>query len=145
MKNRFFVLFLLFLVASCSIPKHEPADVRVEKLMQTTQSWNGDELPVYPDGKPEISILKVIIPPHSKLALHKHPVINAGILLTGELTVITEKNDTLFMKAGDPISEVVETWHYGVNEGDETAEIVVFYAGVLGTPLSVHAEEENER
>lgn len=144
MKNGIFVLFLLFLVSSCSTPKSQSDEVRVEKLMQTTQSWNGDELPDYPVGKPEISILKVIIPPHSKLALHKHPVINAGILLTGELTVISEKNDTLHIKAGDTISEVVETWHYGVNEGDETAEIVVFYAGVVGTPLSIHAEEENE-
>ena len=144
MKNGISVLFLLFLVSSCSIPKSQSDEVRVEKLMQTTQSWNGDELPDYPEGKPEISILKVIIPPHSKLALHKHPVINAGILLSGELTVISEKNDTLHMKAGDTISEVVETWHYGVNDGDETAEIVVFYAGVVGTPLSIHAEEEIE-
>jgi len=34
-----------------------------------------------------------------------------------------------------------QTSHYGVTEGNETAEIVVFYAGVVGTPLSIHAEE----
>ncbi|MDX8341247.1 cupin domain-containing protein [Draconibacterium sp. IB214405] len=140
MKRTLIILSLLAILLSCMSVESETDGPKVETLLQATQSWDGSELPSYPEGKPEISILKVSIPPHSQLDLHKHEVINAGILLSGNLTVITENSDTLKMKTGDVLSEVVGTWHYGVNEGDDIAEIVVFYAGTVGTPLSIHAE-----
>ena len=71
------------------------------------------------------------------MALHKQPVINAGVLLSGELTVVTEDNKTLYLKAGESIVEVVNKWHYGKNEGNKTAEILVFYAGVQDTPITI--------
>jgi len=33
--------------------------------------------------------------------------------------------------------EVMHTWHYGINEGKAPAEILVFYAGVQGRPITV--------
>ena len=60
-----------------------------------------------------------------------------GILLKGELTVVTEEKETLHVKAGDAIAEVVDKWHYGKNEGNEPAEIIVFYAGVKDTPITI--------
>lgn len=141
MKRTLIILSLLAILLSCINLESDTNELKVETLLQTTQSWDGSELPSYPEGKPEISILKVSIPPHSELDLHKHEVINAGILLAGNLTVITENSDTLKMETGDVLSEVVGTWHYGVNEGEEVAEIVVFYAGTAGAPLSIHAEK----
>ena len=35
--------------------------------------------------------------------------------------------------------EVVHTWHYGINDGDGPAEIIVFYAGEKDTPITVKA------
>ncbi len=64
-------------------------------------------------------------------------MINAGVMLKGQLTEVTEAGKRLHLKAGDSIVEVVNTWHYGKNEGDEPAELIVFYAGVKGTPISV--------
>ena len=57
-------------------------------------------------------------------------------MLKGELTVITDSGDRLDLKEGEAIVEVVDTWHYGYNEGEDTAEIVVFYAGVEGLPVT---------
>jgi quercetin dioxygenase-like cupin family protein len=74
--------------------------------------------------------------------MHTHPVINAGVLISGALTVITEKNETLRLKAGDPIIEVVDKWHYGKNEGTEPADIIVFYAGTAELPLTVKRGSE---
>ncbi|MBK0382326.1 cupin domain-containing protein [Pedobacter sp. SD-b] len=111
--------------------------IEVTKLAESTKSWNGDQLPAYPKGKPQITILKIVIPPHKKLDLHKHLVINAGVLLKGVLTVVDDKGDVLELKAGDSIVELVNTYHYGENKGDEPAEIIVFYAGVVGTPITV--------
>lgn len=106
--------------------------VQVDVLAKTSSSWDGSRLPDYPKGAPEITILRIKIPPGVRLAMHKHPVINAGVLLTGELTVITEDNKTLHLKAGESIVEVVNKWHYGKNEGNKTAEILIFYAGARG-------------
>jgi len=57
--------------------------------------------------------------------------------LSGELTVVTEDNRTLHLKAGESLVEVVNKWHYGRNDGNETAELVVFYAGAPDTPITI--------
>ena len=110
---------------------------QVTKLIETSSSWNGAALPKYLDGNPKVTILKIIIPGKTKLDIHKYPEINAGVLLKGKLTVISENSDTLYLSAGDPIVELVESWHYGINEGKKPVEIIVFYAGVEGTPITI--------
>lgn len=115
----------------------DASGVTVNVLAKTSSSWNGATLPVYATGQPEITILRIVIPPKIKLPLHQHPVINAGVLLKGELTVFTEDNKTLHLKAGDSIVEVVNTWHYGINEGKVPAEIIVFYAGTMNQQVTI--------
>lgn len=116
--------------------------IETEVLAKTTSSWNGSELPKYPTGQPEVTILRITIPPKTQLPMHKHLVINAGVLLTGKLTVVAEDGHTLHLKAGDSIVELVNKWHYGRNEGDEPAEIIVFYAGTPGTPITVKKTDQ---
>lgn len=130
-------LFLAFSFFSCQEKEKIAQSPTSELLSESFLSWNGDSLPSYPLGKPKISIVKVTIPPHSELPHHYHPVINAGVLLSGELTVIDIKGNVLEMKAGDPINEVVNTIHYGKNNGNEPAEILVFYAGTEGMEIVV--------
>lgn len=127
----YFILLppVLFLASCQSSGKSEREEPSSELLIESFTSWNGDSLLAYPSGKPKISIIKVTIPPHSELPRHYHPVINAGVLLQGELTVVDEEGNELHMKAGDPIVELVNKIHFGKNEGDESAEIIVFYAG----------------
>ncbi len=109
----------------------------VETLAKTSSSWDGKVLPNYPQGKPEITILRIRIPAGTKLPMHEHPVINAGVLLSGELTVVTKDKKMLHLKAGDSIVEVVNKAHYGKNEGTKTAEIIVFYAGEVDKPITI--------
>jgi len=92
---------------------------------------------MYPQGQPEITILRISIPAGASLHAHSHPVINAGVLIGGRLTVVTLDGKRLDLKAGDPIVEVVDTWHHGVNPGKVPAEIIVFYAGVVDSPITV--------
>ncbi len=137
MKKTIIGICFLISVAGHVFAQEAKPSVKVEQLSKTTHSWDGKELPRYKEGKPEITILKITIPPKMKLPLHTHPVINAGVLLKGELTVTTEDEKILHLKAGQGIVEVVDTWHYGMNNGSEPAEIIVFYAGVLGKPITV--------
>ncbi len=116
---------------------HANDQVQAELLAQASHMWNGTELPAYPTEEPEVSILKVTIPPHTQLPWHKHPSINAGYMIKGELTVESEAGEVLHLKAGDTLVELVDQWHYGRNDGDEPVEIVVFYAGSKGVPLAI--------
>lgn len=111
-----------------------------EQLVKSTNSWNGDPLPAYPETAPEITMLRITIPPGSQLPMHSHPVINVGYLVSGKLVVHTEDGETLHLAAGDPIVELVNKPHYGSNPGSEPAVIVVFYAGTAGTPVTVIEE-----
>ncbi len=111
--------------------------LEVNQLAKSTKSWDGNTLPQYPQGQPEVTILRIKIPAGAELDMHYHPVINAGFLLEGELTVITDDKKRLHLKAGDSIVELVNKKHYGKNEGKETAEIIVFYAGVENNPITV--------
>lgn len=132
---------ILFLHTGCATvpagPHADEAPPLVNQLVKATRSWNGDPLPAYPQGQPEITILRIGIPAGARLETHSHPVINAGVLTSGQLTVVTKDGKTLQLKAGDPIVEVMNTAHYGVNQGKVPAEIIVFYAGVSGRPITV--------
>jgi len=136
MKKILCTICLILFLASF-VRAQEDNQVRTDVLAKAGISWDGMALPEYARGKPQITILKIRIPPKTKLPLHKHPVINAGVLLKGTLTVVTEDDEKLQLKAGDSIIEVVNKWHYGINESNEFAEIIVFYAGVQDSPITV--------
>ncbi len=135
------VTLLAFLfISSCS--EKQTDQIEIVTLAETTKSWNGETLPSYLKGTPKITILKITIPPEAKLKLHKHLVINAGVLLKGELTVIDEDNNSIKLKEGDALVELVNIFHYGKNEGNKPAEIIVFYAGNEGVPITVIKDDE---
>ena len=139
MKNCFYFYFLLLLLSSCAVSKVK--EIQVEKLAETSKSWNGDDLPSYPEGKPKITVLKIIIPPKTKLHKHYHPVINSGIVLKGVLKVVDINNNVLILKEGDVIVELVNKIHSGINEGKKPVEIVVFYAGTEDLPITILAKK----
>jgi quercetin dioxygenase-like cupin family protein len=136
MKKLIYGICFALLLSGNALAEEEKA-IQVDVLAKSSVSWDGSNLPDYPKGTPEVSILRIKIPPGVQLPLHKHPVINAGVLLNGELTVVTEGNRILHLKAGESIVEVVDKWHYGKNEGDKTAEILVFYAGTPDMPITI--------
>jgi len=138
MKYRIAALFCVVAIATYAEP-HGKANVEV--LAKTDRMWDGTPLPKYPLGDPEITILKVVIPARSELPMHRHPVINAGHLLSGERTVVSEEGREKTLRAGDTLVELVGKWHYGRNEGDVDVEILVFYAGEKDKPITVKKDE----
>jgi quercetin dioxygenase-like cupin family protein len=134
-KTLYLVTILLF--ASTLALSHETGNIKVDVLAKTSRSWDGTPLKEYAKGTPEVTILRVVIPPKTKLPIHKHPYMNAGVLTKGKLTVVTKDKKVLELKAGDPIVEVLDKWHYGENKSDEPAEIIVIYAGIKGKPITI--------
>ncbi|TVU59213.1 cupin domain-containing protein [Vibrio atlanticus] len=102
-----------------------------ENIAQSLYSWNGTKLPSISLEDPKVTIKKIIIDPGERLPIHLHPVINAGVLLSGKLTVYTEDQSQVLHLDADSdnktIVEMVDKFHYGINEGTKPAEIIVFY------------------
>ncbi len=136
MKKLLAAICLAFLLAG-PVQAEDPIGVTVAELAKTGLSWDGTALPAYPTTRPEITILRITIPAGIALPMHKHPVINVGMLLSGELTVTTKDGQTLHLKAGDPVVEVVNKWHYGKNTGKNPAVIIVFYVGTPDIPVTI--------
>lgn len=112
------------------------ADIQSTVLVESGSSWNGARLPGYPAGDPQISILRLRLAPGASLPPHQHPVINAGLVISGELTVYLESGEQRLVQAGEALVEVVDTWHFGRNTGQVPTDIVVFYAGTQGRPIT---------
>lgn len=110
------------------------AEVHKEKLLETTKAWDGSAYQ-YPKGQAELSVLKITIPAHTKMAWHEHPVPNAAYVVSGELTVERKDGKMLHLKAGDVLPELVNVVHRG-EAGDSDVVLIVFYAGAVGVPLS---------
>ena len=114
--------------------------VKVDQLLQTTQSWDRIPYPNYPAGQTQVTVLRITIPPNTALHWHRHPVISVGYLLSGHLTL--EKLDTgerTVLSAGQAGAETVQRTHRGLT-GDEPVELIVFYAGQVGVPITIDEE-----
>ena len=116
-------------------------EVQSTELIRTSQSWDGVELPDYLQGSPELVAVKYEFPAGQKLGWHHHPVMNYGILVQGELTIITQDGLEKTVHEGEAIVEMVNTIHHGENRGTKPVILYMFYASQEGLPLSVQHPE----
>ena len=130
------ILVAVLLLLPSYAPAREPK-AEVTQLLQTTNSWDGTQYGPYPTGQPQITVLKIRLPPNTSLNWHHHPVISAGYVLSG--TLYLEKKATGEQKefhAGEALSEMVQSVHRGFTKS-EPVELVVFYAGQVGVAITV--------
>ena len=109
-----------------------------EVLLKTTCTWDNEEYKKIVIEKPEVTVLKIVINVNEKLHMHKHDLVNIAYVKKGTLTVITDENEEITIHEGGVLPELVGKYHYGKNNGNEPVELVVFYIGEIGTPLSVN-------
>jgi quercetin dioxygenase-like cupin family protein len=113
------------------------SQVKVVKLLETTHSWDGVKYTAYPTGQPQVTLLKISIPPHTTLDWHHHPVINVAYVLSGTLVVQKRgSGERTTLHAGQALAETVQTVHRGYSL-NEPVELIVFYAGRPGLPVTV--------
>ena len=115
--------------------------VKSEELIRTSQSWDGVELPDYLQGRPEQVAVKYVFPAGQKLGWHHHPVMNYGILVQGELTIIGQDGKEKVVHEGEPVVEMVNTIHHGENRGDKPVILYMFYLSQKDLPLAVQHPE----
>ncbi|GBR53159.1 hypothetical protein AA106555_1191 [Neokomagataea thailandica NBRC 106555] len=132
-------------MSSASADDHAGQTAHAEKLLQADHAWNGDAYTSYPQGKPQLTVLKITIAPHAALPWHEHPVPNAGYVLEGTLTIEDKASGkTKTFHKGEAFAESENDPHRGV-AGDEPTVLLLTYAGTPGRPTSIPlAGEKNE-
>lgn len=130
------VAFGLALFHRGTVAEHGQSAVQSKTLLWASSSWDGEPYRSYPSGKPELSILKITLAPHTELEWHSHPMPNAAYIVAGELT-LERKRDGKKQRftAGQALSETVDTFHRGL-AGSEPVVLIAFYAGSVGVPLT---------
>ena len=121
--------------------KGAAAKVEHTELIRTSQSWDGVELPDYLKGRPELVAVKYVFPAGQKLGWHHHPVMNYGILIQGELTIIGQDGKEKTVHEGEPVVEMVNTIHHGENRGSKPVILYMFYLSQKDLPLAVQHPE----
>ncbi len=111
------------------------------ELIRTSQSWDGVELPDYLQGRPELVAVKYEFPAGQKLGWHHHPVMNYGILVQGELTIIGQDGKEKVVHEGEAVVEMVNTIHHGENRGTKPVILYMFYLSQKDLPLAVQHPE----
>ena len=122
-------------------PAEPVQKVESTELIRTSQSWDGVELPDYFQGRPELVAVKYVFPAGQKLGWHHHPVMNYGILVQGELTIIGQDGQEKTVHEGEAVVEMVNTIHHGENRGTKPVILYMFYLSQKDLPLAVQHPE----
>ena len=123
-------------VLGCSSQPKDVVQIEKEILLQSSASWDGTPYQAYPSSPPELTLLRLKIPANTQLPWHSHPMPNAAYILSGELIVEARKGgQVITLTQGQTLAEMVSTVHRG-RTGSTPVELLVFYAGSAGMPLS---------
>ena len=130
---------VLFIMILCTAGVSYSAEKQV--LLKTTSTWDNAEYKNLKIKNPEATVLKIVIGVNEELPMHKHDLVNVAYVKQGTLTVITDDNKEITLHEGEVLPELVGKYHYGKNTGNVPVELIVFYLGQKGTPLSVNKKE----
>ena len=123
-------------------------DIKTTELIRTSQSWDGAQLPDFPQGQPELRVVRLDFPIGAKTGWHHHTVVNYGIVQQGELTIVCQDRTEKTFHEGDAIVEVIGTIHRGENRGTKPVILNMFYFSEPGAEITIqHPEQacENEK
>jgi len=112
-------------------------EIKVETLLKTDTTSIGQKI-VYPNFlSDEVTIAKVTIPPGKSTGWHKHTIPVFAYVLKGNLTVELENKQLKQFPENTTFSEVINTFHNGINNGKIDVVLIAFYMGEKGKPLSI--------
>ena len=138
METLLLVTLAIALVQKVTARQNHPPTLQKQLLLSASSSCDGEPYKSYPQGQPELSIVKIILAPQTQLEWHSHPMPSAAYIVAGELTIERRRDGKKQrFSAGQAVSETVDTFHRGV-AGSEPLVLIVFYAGSAGMPLTQH-------
>ena len=118
--------------------------VKTTELIRTSQSWDGAMLPDFPQGQPELRVLRLDFPLGAKTGWHHHTVVNYGIVQQGDLTIVCQDGSEKTFHEGEALVEVIGTIHRGENRGDKPVILNMFYFSAPGAEITIQHPELEE-
>ena len=123
-------------------------DIKTTELIRTSQSWDGAMLPDFPQGQPELRVVRLDFPIGAKTGWHHHTVVNYGIVQQGDLTIVCQDGTEKTFHEGEALVEVIGTIHRGENRGSKPVILNMFYFSSPGAEITIQQPEldrENEK
>src|SRR5215469_4268906 len=110
---------IMALANAAEVPK-----VRINPVARTDKTVLGQPIVVPPNA--ELRAFTVEFEPGARLRIHKHPYPHYVYVEKGTLTVMNvETGRSLAFKQGSFFVEMINTWHYGINETNEPVKLLV--------------------
>ena len=119
--------------------------IKTTELIRTSESWDGAMLPDFPQGQPELRVIRLDFPVGAKTGWHHHTVVNYGIVQQGDLTIVCQDGSERTFNEGEPLVEVIGTIHRGENRGRKPVVLVMFYYSDPGAEITVQHPELEEQ
>jgi quercetin dioxygenase-like cupin family protein len=140
------ITLIIIAICICFVVKAQyNKDIIVEPILKTDTTSIGQKI-IYPNfQRDEVTISKITILPGKSTGWHKHKIPVFAYVLKGTLTVELENNKTMQYSENSSFSEVLNTFHNGINKGKESLVLIAFYMGEKGKVLSVPKETNKEK
>ena len=127
----------LMLLASSVQAAPQP---EIQELFKASRT-PGDRVVAYPQGTPEMRVVRVGLPVGATIPLHTHPSPVVVVVTKGAMTNVrlVDGNEIVsVVRPGDGFLEGhSDEPHYVTNQGPEPAEAIVTFASVEGLPNMV--------
>jgi len=109
--------------------------LQINTLVQGGASWDKIPYQAYPAAPPQLTVLKITLPPNSALPWHTHSIPVAVYVLSGKLIIEKKSGEKIVLAEGQAALEAQYTVHRG-KTGNSPTVLIAFYAGALGLPLA---------
>ena len=115
--------------------------IQTTELIRTSRSWDGALLPDFPQGTPELRVLRLDFPVGAQTGWHHHTVVNYGIVQQGDLTIVCQDGTERTFREGEALVEVIGKVHRGENRGNKPVVLVMFYYSEPGQQITIQHPE----
>jgi quercetin dioxygenase-like cupin family protein len=136
-----YTLTLILLAFLSLTAKAQYSGLNIKELFRADTNTIGQKI-VYPNfSDPEVTMLKITIPPGKSTGWHKHNIPVFAYVIKGTLTVELEDHRIVKFKEDSTFAEIVDTFHNGTNMEDTDLVLIAIYLGGKGQKLSIMKEE----
>jgi quercetin dioxygenase-like cupin family protein len=134
--NKYFLTLILLAFLSLTA-RSQYSGLNIKELLRTDTTSIGQKI-TYPEfTDPEVTILKITIPPGKSTGWHKHNIPVFAYVVKGTLTVELEDHRVIQFKEESTFAEMRENYHNGTNMEDSDLVLIAIYMGGKGQKLSI--------
>lgn len=139
--NKYFLTLILLAFISLTA-RSQYSGLIIKDLLRTDTTSIGQKI-TYPEfADPEVTMLKITIPPGKSTGWHKHNIPVFVYVVKGTLTVKLEDHRIVQFNEESTFAEMRETYLNGTNMEDTDLVLIAIYMGGKGQKLSIMKDNQ---